>query len=80
MVLEMRKKIFLVVVLAFFVVASIFSQGSNCNNSIPFCTGTTYTFSSVTGVPNMGSVSCLGSTPNPTWYHLQISNGGELNH
>jgi gliding motility-associated-like protein len=53
-------------------------QGDNCNNSLPFCTGTTYTFPSITGVPNLGQVGCLNTSPNPTWYHMQIANGGNL--
>ena len=52
--------------------------GSSCNTSTPFCTGTTYSFPSVTGRPNLGSVGCLGSAPNPTWYHFQIANPGSL--
>jgi hypothetical protein len=58
-------------------------DGSNdsCHKSFPFCTGTTYNFPA--GV-NSGSgqagayYGCLGSTPNPAWYHLKIGTSGNI--
>ena len=41
---------------------------AQCLGADPFCTGTTYTFPNSTNVANLGSVDCLGSTPNPSWY------------
>jgi gliding motility-associated-like protein len=55
-----------------------FSQGSNCATADPFCTGTTYTFPNNTGIPNQGTYQCLGTTPNPAWYYLQIANSGNI--
>src|SRR6218665_3756179 len=56
-------------------------SGDNCANAAPFCTGTTYTFPNNTGVPSLGgggAYGCLGSTPNPVWYFMQILNPGAL--
>jgi len=52
--------------------------GANCNDALPFCTGTNYTFPNSTNVPNLGNVSCLGSTPNPIWYYMQVAQGGNI--
>lgn len=55
-------------------------DGSSCIDSTPFCSGSTMTFPNNYGqspgvTPSMG---CLGSTPNPIWYHLQIDQPGSL--
>ncbi len=55
-----------------------FGQGANCGSADPFCTGTTYTFPNNTGVADLGSMDCLGSSPNPAWYYLQIASPGNL--
>jgi hypothetical protein len=53
----------------------------SCYKSFPFCTGTTYNFPA--GV-NSGSAEagayygCLGSQPNPAWYHLKIGTSGNI--
>lgn len=56
------------------------SGGTGYTN--PFCAGGTgLTFPSIpggAGAGNMGSVGCLGSTPNPSWFYLQIGNPGSL--
>jgi gliding motility-associated-like protein len=51
---------------------------SGCNGSQPFCTGTTYNFPAATNVPNMGTVGCLYTTPNPAFYYLQIGTAGPI--
>ena len=33
----------------------------------------------VTGVPSLGQVDCLFTTPNPTFYYLQIQTAGDIN-
>ncbi|MFL9845969.1 hypothetical protein ABS766_16220, partial [Flavobacterium sp. ST-119] len=52
------------------------------NVTDPFCAGgSEYTFPGVAGgfgAGNMGGVDCLGSTPNPVWYYMQIANPGDL--
>lgn len=55
--------------------------GGTCNAPLPFCTSNTYTFPNSTNVPSLGGggiYGCLGSTPNPVWYFMQIQNGGPL--
>ena len=54
-------------------------QNNTCANADPFCAGaagTTYCNSS--GVPSMGSYSCLSSTPNPMWLYMELSTGGNM--
>ena len=54
------------------------TNGDFCSTAFPFCTGTTYTFPNNTGVPNLGAMDCLGSSPNPVWYFMEIANPGNL--
>lgn len=69
--------------LLFFVFAHLASsaQSPYCFSSDPFCTGTTHIFPA--GV-NSGSAEpgadygCLGSTPNPAWYHMRILEPGSI--
>ena len=56
----------------------LLAQGTSCSSSTPFCTGTTYTFPSVTGNAGYGSVGCLNSTPNPSWFHFQMASSGNM--
>jgi gliding motility-associated-like protein len=49
-----------------------------CSGADPFCTGTTYTFPNTTGTGNAGTLDCLLTTPNPTWYYLQIATAGDI--
>jgi gliding motility-associated-like protein len=54
---------------------------SACNTASPFCTGTNYNFPNSTNVASLGAngiYDCLGSTPNPVWYHMQVSTPGNL--
>lgn len=67
----------------FLLIAGLSLAQNNCQNAKPFCAGgvSGETFPATTNVttaqtgPNYG---CLGSTPNPAWYYLQISNSGNL--
>lgn len=55
--------------------------GASCPNAGPFCTGTTYDFPNSYNVPSLGGgdeFGCLGSTPNPVFYYMQIQNPGNL--
>jgi len=54
-----------------------FSQ-SGCLGADPFCTGTNYTFPNSTNVADLGSVDCLGSTPNPVWYSMEVDQNGPM--
>lgn len=57
------------------------TENDSCRNSLPFCTDLIYNFPA--GV-NSGSgedgpyYQCLGSTPNPAWYHMKIAIAGSL--
>jgi hypothetical protein len=54
------------------------STGNFCDGANPFCTGTLYNFPNNTGVPDLGTINCLFSSPNPVWYYFQIQNPGNL--
>ncbi len=57
------------------------SLTSVCSSANPFCTSQTYTVPNTTGVPSLGSngiYGCLGTTPNPAWYYLQIQTAGDI--
>lgn len=54
------------------------SVSAQCIGADPFCTGTTYNFPNTTGVPNLGSVNCLSTTPNPAWYYMEIDQNGSM--
>ncbi len=51
---------------------------TGCAQALPFCTGTTYSFPNTTGTGNQGALECLSTTPNPTWYYLEISVAGNI--
>ena len=53
-------------------------RSNTCPNSLPFCTSDSYNFPASTNVPNMGSVGCLLTTPNPAWYWMEIANPGNI--
>jgi PKD repeat protein len=56
-----------------------FTQGIDCNNSEPFCSDNgQYTFPASTNVPDMGTVGCLYTTPNPAWYWMQVDQPGNI--
>ncbi len=79
----MKKIILLLIMATIFIINKSYSQTPNgsCENAFPFCTGLTYNYPS--GVnsgngevgPNYG---CLYSTPNPTWYYMQIDQQGNI--
>ncbi|MFT3911288.1 MAG: gliding motility-associated C-terminal domain-containing protein [Ferruginibacter sp.] len=56
--------------------------GSSCIAAQPFCTGTSYDFPNLTnnpaGLGGGGIYTCLGSTPDPVFYYMQIDNPGNL--
>jgi len=53
---------------------------SNCTTAQSFCTSAfPDTVMNVTGVPSLGQVDCLFTTPNPTFYYLQIQTAGDIN-
>jgi len=57
-----------------------YSQSPVCSSPEPFCAGdSSLVFSNTTGDNGFGSVDCLGSTPNPAWFYIQIDDPGNLN-
>ncbi|MEJ7611156.1 MAG: hypothetical protein WKF88_08265, partial [Ferruginibacter sp.] len=55
--------------------------GSVCVNGNPFCSTSGVTYPSVTNQPSLGGggvYGCLGTTPNPTWFYMQVSSPGNL--
>lgn len=71
-------RLLLILVFAFLFdnLQSISAQG--CLGADPFCTGTSYTFNNSTNVADLGSVGCLNSTPNPSWYYMEIDQNGPM--
>lgn len=72
------------IVFSFFVLtfSYSFSQWTVPNPMEQFCAGgSTLTFPNVgngSGAGDMGGMSCLASTPNPSWYFMQVANNGNL--
>lgn len=60
------------------------SPNTNCDNPDPICSGTPINFTANTGAPSAEQTNpgndygCLATTPNPSWYYLEIDNGGNL--
>ena len=66
--------------LLFFCIGHSFSQSSTCNNALPFCTGSTYTFpaSTNTPAPSGAYFDCLWTQPNPAFYYCEIDQPGNM--
>lgn len=57
------------------------TENDSCHKSLPFCTGTIYSFPAGVNTGNAQSgpnYGCLGSRPNPVWYHLKILDPGNI--
>ncbi len=59
------------------------SGGGNttCATADPFCTTTAYNYCNTTGVASLGGggiYGCLGSSPNPAFYYLNVSTSGNI--
>ncbi len=52
--------------------------GSVCSNGNPFCSTSGVVYPSVTGQPSLGTIGCLFTSPNPTWFAFQVSVAGNL--
>ncbi|MBM3429650.1 MAG: hypothetical protein FJX99_01555, partial [Bacteroidetes bacterium] len=55
----------------------LFAQ-TGCLGADPFCTGPSFNFPNSTNVADLGAVDCLGSTPNPAWYYMEIDAAGTM--
>ena len=66
--------------LLFYCLSPSFGQSSTCNNALPFCTGSTYTFpaSTNTPAPNGAYFDCLWTQPNPAFYYCEIDQPGNM--
>ncbi len=56
--------------------------GETCGASNQFCAGTGFSQPGVVNQPSLGGggvYGCLGSTPNPTWYYIEVTQSGNLN-
>lgn len=59
-------------------------SNTNCNSPQPICSGTPITFTANTGSPQASQTNpgnnygCLQTSPNPSWYYLEIDQGGNL--
>jgi gliding motility-associated-like protein len=52
--------------------------GAVCGSGVPFCSTQGVSYPSVTGQPSLGTIDCLFTTPNPTWFYFQVSTSGNL--
>jgi len=52
--------------------------GDVCGQSIAFCTGENYMFPASVDEPDLGSIGCLYTTPNPAWYYMEIDEPGDV--
>lgn len=66
--------------------APVFSEFDMCIGTLPcteapaFCTGQTVTYANATNVPSLGSIGCLGTSPNPAFFFLQVNQAGPLSY
>ncbi|MCB9222641.1 MAG: gliding motility-associated C-terminal domain-containing protein [Crocinitomicaceae bacterium] len=70
---------------SFFITGISFSQANaNCNTLEPICDSAGVNFTALSGVTpasttNPGNnYACFGSSPNPTWYYMQVGQSGNL--
>lgn len=57
------------------------TAGTACASAQPFCTSQTYNVPNTSGQPSLGGggqYGCLGSTPNPAWYFMQVQTAGDI--
>ncbi len=67
-------------------ITAVAASGSNtnCNTQTPICSGSPISFTANTGGTPASTVNpgnnygCLFTSPNPSWYYLQIATGGNL--
>ncbi|QBZ97027.1 fibronectin type III domain-containing protein [Flavobacterium sangjuense] len=51
-----------------------------CTEAPAFCTGQTVTYANATNVPSLGTIGCLGTSPNPAFFFLQVNQAGPLSY
>ena len=61
------------------------SQSLDCNDPEPICTDTGFAFTSSGNGPDVlvtdpgNNYDCLGYSPSPSWYYLEIEDDGDIN-
>ena len=74
----------LLILFSFFLVISIFAQGDYCLEATEFCpfgNQDAVTFPAGVNNPNApegNNYGCLGTTPNPAWYYIEIGSAGSI--
>ncbi len=56
-------------------------SGTACASAQPFCTSQTYNVPNTTSQPSLGgggAYGCLATTPNPSWYFMQVQSAGDI--
>ena len=51
----------------------------SCSDAEAFCGDTGLVYTNSTGAPSYGSIGCLSTTPNPSWFYMQVNQAGSLN-
>ncbi len=70
------KKIYSLLFIIFSIIT--FAQSPTCENAAAMCSGNQGPFVNTTGVTSFGSLGCLGTTPNPAWFYLQVGTSGNI--
>ena len=52
---------------------------ASCDESLAFCGETGLTYTNSVNSPSYGGIGCLFTTPNPSWYFMQVNQSGSLN-
>ncbi len=55
------------------------NNASVCSQANSLCSSLGIPFPNTTNLPSTGALGCLGSTPNPTWFVMPISQSGTIN-
>lgn len=71
----LKKIIFLFTITYTFVIEAQVSPGASCGQAGCSTSGS---YTNLSGIPSMGSYSCLGSTPNANWLAIGIANNGSV--
>lgn len=78
----MKKLIHFLFLLFFMLSINLFGQAEFCEESEPFCTSNIYSFPAGVGsgpAQPGPAYGCLGTQPNPAWYHMKIALAGNIN-
>lgn len=75
------KKVILWLFLCFNLIVYAQDGATTCDMAEPMCSDSmgVKIFNNVTGVPDTGTVGCLASTPNPSWFFIRVQSTGDLN-